>query len=171
MEAVKRAAGFNEDDDTYRDASYAINIGTSLKECCELVILNCIKKKHTAEGPKYEDLENQMNTTISLIKSLEWRSEITHNALNFRSSKKMNTVSIRPLASDIKLLRDYLGTEGDKAAKRLEDNETDEEAFRSLVETTFCRVLLLCRKRPGELQRITTEAYNQNTTTESYEEF
>lgn len=42
----------------------------------------------------------------------------------------------------------------------------------TLLETIFCRVKLLNRRRPGELQRLTLDAYqNCDTNAQNYEEF
>lgn len=169
--SARNAAGFDDSTGSYRDASFAMNISTALKECCEIAILNAIKKKHTSQGDIFSQVESELNTTILLIKS-QWKTEISHQAADHLHAIKMNKISIVPLASDLKILRDYLISEGEKAATTLKKNPTCNKSFKTLVETVYCRVMLLCRKRPGELQRLTVNLYKDTgSTLNSYEEF
>lgn len=78
-----------------------------------------------------------------------------------------------PLASDLKLLRDFLTFKANGAIERLKKNNSDKNAYLELLETVFCRVILLNSRRPGELQRLPLHIYLQTETesTQKYEEF
>lgn len=43
--ATKVVAKYNEEKDYFESSTYAINIGTSLKQCCEISIMFALKKK------------------------------------------------------------------------------------------------------------------------------
>ncbi|KAG5900205.1 hypothetical protein JTB14_008088 [Gonioctena quinquepunctata] len=59
-----------------------------------------------------------------------------------------------------------------KAVEKLSDSEHDKISFSILLETVFCRVILLNRKRPGELQRMFLATYVKSEGTQkNYEEF
>ncbi|CAH2009283.1 unnamed protein product [Acanthoscelides obtectus] len=56
----------------------------------------------------------------------------------------------------------------------LQANRHDKKAFIKLVETVYCRILLLNRRRPGELQRLLLNTYTSafnNENKQAYEEF
>lgn len=171
VESAKKAAGYDETRGSFRDAAFAMNINTALKECCEIAIFDVAKKKHTSQGVMYAAIQDELNTTIMLIKS-HWKTEVSHVAANHLHAKKMNKVSIVPLAADLKILREYLITKWEKATETLSNNPNCTQAFEELTKSVLCRLLLLNRKRPGELQRLTVEAYNQsNHSSNTYEEF
>ncbi|KAG5877164.1 hypothetical protein JTB14_014485 [Gonioctena quinquepunctata] len=59
-----------------------------------------------------------------------------------------------------------------KAVEKLSDSEHDKISFSILLETAFCRVILLNRKRPGELQRMFLATHVKSEGTQkNYEEF
>lgn len=136
-----------------------MNISTALKECCEIAIFDVPKKKHTSQGAMYAAIQDELNTKIMLIKS-QWKTEVSHVAANHLHAKKMNKISIVPLAADLKILREYLITKGEKATETLTNNPNCTQAFEALTKYVYCQLLLLNRKRPGELQRLTVQAYN-----------
>lgn len=173
VQAAKNASGYDKENGTFRDAAYAMNISTSFKTCCELAMIDALKKKHTKYGDKFKLIKDELDTTTTLLKS-QWKTEISHQAADHLHAKKMNKVSIVPLASDLKILRDFLVIQGNSSVEALKLNPTDEKAYKTLNDTSYCRTMLLCRKRPGELQRLHVSAYldaSKQGTTSSYEEF
>ncbi|KAJ8945979.1 hypothetical protein NQ318_017095 [Aromia moschata] len=73
--------------------------------------------------------------------------------------KKMNSIGIVPLASDLKKFKDYLKTTANSAAAKLQSDCNDRDAYKTLQQTVYCRIMLLCRKRPGELARLTVKKH------------
>ena len=57
------------------------------------------------------------------------------------------------------------------AADTLSKNKNDETAYKRLLETGFCKVILLNRRRPGELQRLLKRTYLSSPKEKNYEEF
>ncbi|KAJ8958234.1 hypothetical protein NQ318_017377 [Aromia moschata] len=83
----------------------------------------------------------------------------------------MNSIGIVPLASDLKKFKDYLKTTANSAAAKLQSDCNDRDAYKTLQQTVYCRIMLLCRKRPGELARLTVDLYNEGKEAQTYEEF
>nr|CAI5831252.1 unnamed protein product [Callosobruchus analis] len=73
---------------------------------------------------------------------------------------------------DLKIFREYLTNTANSALEKLEANK-DVEDYTLLLETVFCRVLILNRRRPGELQRLPLYVYEEGGASEdqTYEEF
>lgn len=60
---------------------------------------------------------------------------------------------------------------GKEAFSQLTNDNTNSLAFKELTENVYCRVLLLCRKSPGELSRLPVKLYLKVGNKETYEEF
>nr|CAI5861828.1 unnamed protein product [Callosobruchus analis] len=67
-----------------------------------------------------------------------WRFEISSHAADTLNLNKWNNITIVPLASDLKLMRDHLLTLADKSIKSLCIDNKDASAFNILVETIYC---------------------------------
>ncbi|CAG4975857.1 unnamed protein product [Parnassius apollo] len=117
-------------------------------------------------------VEADLKTLIHLIKT-NWKFDVSSQACNDLNLKKWNKITIVPLAKDLKLLKNYLCEKYKSAASKLIESETSNiEAYNTLTETVYCRVLLLNRRRPGELQRLPLSIYQESSNDKSaYEEF
>lgn len=169
VKATKIVAKFDELSELFISPTFAMNIGTSLKQCCEIAILYALKKKQIYKDVQSDHSESDFKTMIQLFES-HWKFDISSHAADDLNMQKWNKISIVPLASDLKLLKDFLQMKATSAMNNLIANNKNEEAYNELLETVYCRVLLLNRKRPGELQRLLLHYYN-NTENEKYEEF
>ncbi|KAK9882684.1 hypothetical protein WA026_022736 [Henosepilachna vigintioctopunctata] len=94
---------------------------------------------------------------MQLIES-NGRFDVSSQALNDLSLQTWNKIIIFPLEIDLKLLKDYLITKANSALQ-LENNCLDQEAYSTLLETPYCCLILLNRRRPGELQRLFIQTY------------
>lgn len=169
-QATKIVARYSEEKECFGAPTYAMNIATSLKDCCNIAITYALRRKHVYSTLPAAEAESKLKTLIHLIQS-NWQYDISTVAANDLNSKKWNKVTIVPLATDIKILKNYLEKKGEKEASKLNSNNTDVDSYRGLLETVFCRVLLLNRKRPGELQRMLLSTYINAEKRQSYEEF
>lgn len=86
-----------------------------------------------------------------------WKYEVSWQAEHDPNTKTWNKVALVPLAADIKLFRTYLIAKGNQA-KELELTK-NLNAFILIMETAFCRLLLLNRKRVGALQKLKLLTY------------
>ncbi|CAH1102112.1 unnamed protein product [Psylliodes chrysocephalus] len=168
VEVTKLVAKYDKDKDLYMSPTFAINICTSLKQCCDIAIHMIVKQESSVEQA---NVEANLKTMINLLQS-NWRFDISSQAANDLNINRYNKITIVPLASDLKLLKEYLISEAENALKELKENSLNISAFNILLETIYCRVILLNRRRPGELQRMLLHTYeNSEKKSESYEEF
>nr|CAI5858800.1 unnamed protein product [Callosobruchus analis] len=166
VQATQIVARYEPTNDSYVSPSFAMNIVNSFKQCCDIAISYVVKESVPAA-----EAESQLRTMHQLFTS-NWRFEISSHAADTLNLNKWNNITIVPLASDLKLMRDHLLTLADKSIKSLCIDNKDASAFNILVETIYCRVLLLNRKRPGELQRMLLQTYlNSSSNKGQYEEF
>ncbi|GBP80298.1 hypothetical protein EVAR_37975_1 [Eumeta japonica] len=122
---------------------------------------------------KAAEMQADLRVLVQLIES-SWKFDVSSNAADDLNLKKWNKVTIVPLASDLKLLKDHLCIAAQNASAQLtqEGNSQNTAAYNELLETVFCRALLLNRRRPGELQRLLLITYVENEHNDyQYEEF
>lgn len=164
-------AKYGQENDVFKSPTFAINISRSLKDCCDIAVFHIIKRKYSYLNVDAADAEANIGIFRRLLENM-WKSEISRQAGNDLNTKTWNKVTIVPLAADLKLFRSYLVEKSRKAAEHLQANVKDYKAFALLMKTIFCRLLLLNRKRVGELQRIklSTYLYNEDTQNKNYEE-
>lgn len=170
--ATKVVGKYNSDKDRYESPTFAMNICTSIKQCCNIAILFVLKK----HGPYMEintaEVEADLKTLIQIIDS-NWKFDISSQAASDLNTNKWNKVTIVPLATDLKILKEYLGKKSEEAANKIKEGSFNVSSYIQLLETIYCRILLLNRRRPGELQRIKIHDYleSNNNTSDGYEEF
>ncbi|CAH1965753.1 unnamed protein product [Acanthoscelides obtectus] len=168
VEATKSVANYDTVNDTFDSPTFAMNISTALKQCCDIAIHMVIKNEPSVETATYEA---SLKTMINLLQS-NWRFDVSGRAGNDLNLKKFNKVTIVPLATDLRLLKNYLLLKAGEAVNRLARNAADANAYTTLLETVYCRVILLNRKRPGELQRMFLRTYESSEIKSgAYEEF
>ncbi|KAF5275326.1 hypothetical protein FQR65_LT16723 [Abscondita terminalis] len=168
--ATKIVAKFNPITKVFESPTYAMNIQTSLKQCCDIAILVTLKRKKFNSSLDIASMESNFKTFKQLLED-SWKFEISTVAGYDLSVKKWNKITILPLAIDLKLFRNYLLRKANTATNLLRTNEKDENAYRLLMETVFCRLLLLNRKRVGELERMQLHVYEKASVHHSSEEF
>ncbi|KAF5281372.1 hypothetical protein FQA39_LY17814 [Lamprigera yunnana] len=140
---AKTVSKFDVNNDVYETPTFAINVSTTLKRCCDVALNFALKKQDCYIGIDSAEAEADLKNVIRLI-DCNWHFEVL-NGLNLI---KWNKVTIVPLASDLKILKEYLI----KVATSNLKNDSD-DSYNKLLETVFCRVLLLNKKRPGELRK------------------
>ena len=170
VEATKSASRYNEEKECFESPTYAIRICKSLKDCCSITVTYALKNKDIYSIVSSTESEAKLRTMIQLIES-NWFFDVGGQAANNLNIKKSNKVTIIPFASDLKTFQQYLGRKSSDAATKLDLDPNDEDAYKVLLETVFCRVLLLNRRRPGELQRLKISAYVDGDSRQNYEEF
>ncbi|XP_072380664.1 uncharacterized protein [Diabrotica undecimpunctata] len=190
VEATKRIACYDPEKDIYLSPTFAMNIVRSLKQCCDIAITFAYKKQTAYLSVSTATIEAELKTLIHLFET-NWSFEVSSQAANNLNLNKWNKVTIVPLANDLKLPRSHLVKLADDATKILQNylndatvenapQKTDSEnilkledikAFNNLIESVYCRVILLNRKRSGELQRMYFHTYVNSIGNEKYEEF
>ncbi|KAL1488528.1 hypothetical protein ABEB36_014992 [Hypothenemus hampei] len=138
--ATKIVAKYDTEKNKYDSPTYALNMGTTLKQCADLAIIMALKRKNVSQTVSAADTEAELKTFIQIVQA-QWHFEISSQAASDLNLNKWNKVTIVPLASG--------------------------------KEIVYCRVLILNRRRPGELQRLPLHIYETCTNGEknNYEEF
>ncbi|CAH0550878.1 unnamed protein product [Brassicogethes aeneus] len=175
VQSTKTVSKYDKIKDIYNVPTYAMNLATSLKQCsqppvcCEIALTLYLTGKVPSQS--VAETEVKLKNMILLLNT-NWRYEISSQAGGDLNLKKMNKITIVPLADDLKKLKQHLIERAKASIEILKINPTNKEAFITLIETIYCRVILLNRKRPGELQRISVHAYssNRSETINAYEE-
>lgn len=165
VECTKKISKYDAASESYGAPSLASQMGTELKDCVD-VAYNIMLKKY---GMKSE-LANKFKVFKELIVS-EWRYEISSIANNDLKQKKWNKPTLIPLAEDLTLLRKYLLKEGEKCRQALQENANEEKAYKNLIEITYVQLILLNRRRVGELERMTIKVYEENINNTTTNEF
>lgn len=172
VHSTKIIAKYDLQKDIFLSPTFGMNISRSLKDCCDLAILHLVKRKYNYHNVTAAEAEAAISTFKQLLEN-SWKYEISTQAGNDLNTKTWNKITILPLATDLKLLRTYLIEKGNEAEKNLKENIYESRSYILLMETIFCRLLLLNRKRVGELQRMKLSTYKlvEEQTNQSYEEF
>ncbi|KAK5644959.1 hypothetical protein RI129_006259 [Pyrocoelia pectoralis] len=165
VESTKIIAKFDAKSSTYGAPSLASHMGTELKDCIDVGYNMSLKLHHreTEETAKLKALRELVTT--------EWRYEVSTIANNDLQQKKWNKPTLVPLAEDLVLVKKYLLAEAEKLRNDLKQNPNHIKAFKTLQEICYVQLLLLNRRRIGELQRMTVHSYTSNINNESSTEF
>ncbi|XP_050516338.1 uncharacterized protein LOC126891198 [Diabrotica virgifera virgifera] len=169
--ATKIVAKYDPLNNYYKSPTYALNMGTSLKPCYDIAILHALKRKQNFGNMSTANAEADLKTTTQFIEA-HWKFEVSYQASNDLSVKKWNKVTIVPLASDLKLLKEYLTRKAKNARENLLKENKNKSHYITLLKCVYCKILLLNRRRPGELQRLPLYLYEKaEAPTNKYEEF
>lgn len=109
-----------------------------------------------------KNLTQTQRKDIKILKTLiesQWANEISAQASLNLNSKKWNKEELIPLTSDLKILKDYLEKNAQKAFAELRNNVKDKLAYNSLKEILYCQIILMNRRRPAEVAQIKVETY------------
>uniref|UniRef100_A0A8D9E1H0 Uncharacterized protein n=1 Tax=Cacopsylla melanoneura TaxID=428564 RepID=A0A8D9E1H0_9HEMI len=170
VESTKVVAAYDEKTDEYKSPTFAMNIVKSLKDACDVFITQVLKKKKHFGTVQYASMEADIKTLLHLL-TTNWQYDISSVAASNLNTKKWNKVTMIPLATDLKIFKDYMTKKGRSSVENLERDPHDKKSYTDLVEVIYCKVLLLNRKRPGELQRLQLHMYNKAEIQTNYEEF
>lgn len=152
VQSVKVIGKYDPQKDVFMSPTFAMNISRSLKDLCNIAIHYVVKRKYNYLNISAAETEANINTFKNMIETT-WKYEISSQAGHDLNTKTWNKVTLVPLAADLKLFRTYLIEKGNQAAKQLKISKSL-SSYTLLMETAFCRLLLLNRRRVGELQRL-----------------
>lgn len=164
VHCTKKISKYNADTQTYGAPSLAANMGTLIKECIDAAYSLSLKS-----GISRDKLDE-----FKILKDLiitEWKYEVATIANNNLQQNKWNKPSLIPLAQDLALIKSYLTIEAKKNVSALEKDGNNQKSFKTLQEIIYVQLLLLNRRRVGELQRMTLVAYTSNIMNKTPSEF
>ncbi|CAH0552474.1 unnamed protein product [Brassicogethes aeneus] len=173
VSATKVVFRYDPESKTYQAPTFALNMGTTLKQCCDIALVYTLKKSQKLSTVSLANQEADLKTLIQLINS-NWKFDVSSQASSDLNIQKWNKVTLVPFANDLKLLKDCLINKANMALCKLKENTSDEKSYIILMETIYSRIILLNRRRPGELQRLLVNTYKSlilNENSQAYEEF
>lgn len=129
INAVKRAAGYNEDTNVFEKSSVAVKLGQSLDKKAML-----IESHSTISG----DEETKARRTLE--------------------EAKWNSPQLLPFTEDVKLLHIYLD-EQEKTPRKLLLSQPSSQQWAKLAKITLTQVMLFNRRREGEVSQMPLSAY------------
>jgi len=169
IKCSKQVAGYSVENDSFKSPSVILKLGQSLKQCCE--IAECIILKQSDLSPL--DAHNVQKESINNLKYIiekEWAHELSTNACKLMYQRKWNKPALLPLTSDIKLFKDYIVKLEKESYNNLKINPNNVQFYRNLQESVLAQLVLLNRRRAGEVQRITLDTYTNAQSEISQEE-
>lgn len=172
--ATKVISGYNPTDKTFKASSLALHMGTTLKGLCDTVE-SCVLQKSSLFSFENPDLVlNNIKRLHTLIAN-EWTNDIASIALKDMTEKHWEKPQIIPVTSDIIKFNNFVKNEVKTAAARLNDmieeknkTKTDLEKkefnslYKKLTKGIMALVLVLNRKRVGEIQYLKKSTYSKS---------
>lgn len=98
VEATRIVTSYNAQEQTFVSPTYAINIATALKQCCDVAIIGAIKDKDVAVDIHTAKAEANLKTMIHLIQS-NWKFDISSPVAESLNTNKWTKITLVPLAS------------------------------------------------------------------------
>lgn len=168
--ATKDISGYNVDTKTYKAPSLADHMGTTLKRISDCALELLFMENSSIKVDDTENKRKEIKRFNFLVRS-KWNFEVSSLAIKDLSEKRWIKPIILPLTEDILLLKDYILKESQHGFNLLLDNNADVAAYRKLVDGTLAFTILYNRRRVGDVQYLTIECYQRNSTATSQTEF
>jgi hypothetical protein len=158
VDCVRKVAGYVEASNTYDKPSLAVKLGHSLHKCAAYL-------KSMALQECNGDLLTRADAFEHLY-SIEWSSEVSTAALRSLNDRKLNKVTVLPLARDIKRLSEFLSQMVTSSMQKLNSGDSSSECISSLVtltEATLAQIVMFNRRRAGEVSKMKISMYKDAT--------
>jgi len=167
VKCTKQIAQYNEKTDKFGSPSIILKLGQSLKQCCDIAEFIMLKE---SDGVLTNTSKRDSINNIKYMIEKQWSYEISSNACKEIYQNKWNKPALLPLTSDIQLFRKHIINIEQESYNQLKTNKNNILAFRQLQESILVQIVLLNRRRSGEVQRILLETYKNADSEISQEE-
>lgn len=158
IKCSKKVARYNEKTDSFGSPSVILKLGQMLKQCCDLAEFLILKESGSGNHNTTQNEKESINIFKYMIEK-QWSYELSSNASKEIYQNKWNKPAILPLTSDIKVFRDHIINVERKAYQALKLKPDNRLAFKELQESIMVQIVLLNRRRAGEVQRILLDTY------------
>ncbi|XP_022177725.1 uncharacterized protein LOC111038799 [Myzus persicae] len=159
VKCTKIVANHDTSTDTFGSPSVILKMGSSLKQCCDNAEFNLLKNCDNLVLDEQQRNIQQSIINMRFIIDKQWSYEVSTNASKEMYQKKWNKPAYLPLTSDIMLFRNHLINIQNQSAKALKIDFNNLKAYKELQESILAQLILLNRRRSGEVQRIFLETY------------
>lgn len=166
VDAIKSAGKYNTETDTYKSPTYVYSLGTTLKQC----IVLALKGKHSSEKEISAEVRRDLMQLIEMI-CVQWKRKVLSQVTEDLNVTNFDNVSLISLASDLRLLKDCLTSQARISIDAINEQTCNKDHYQNLMETAFCQVLMLNRRRPEGLLMLSLQEYESCSQTKQNEEF
>lgn len=149
-------ANYNKLTDSFASPSIILKLGYLIKQCCDIAEFIILKE----QDGQYEKIKQVQN--MKYLMETQWSHEISTNDSK-DTQKKWNKPAILPLTSDIKLFRDHLLKVEIESYSILKTNPENVQAYCDLQDSILAQLILLNRRKSGEIQRILLNTYTNSS--------
>lgn len=156
MCVIRQLSGFNETTGECSTPSLAPRLGPSLKACAD-IIRSSIVKNYEIRTPDKQRSCKIIDEFLQLMRT-EWKIEISSNAEKSRKRQKVSKADVLPDSSDIVLVCTKLSESYTSLIKKLELKPSP-VSYDNLAKTVIAHLIILNRRRPGEVVRARLHHY------------
>lgn len=146
LQAARKLAMFNDEDNSFTKASLALKIGTEITHLIDVKLGKALAAMDSESKDKCKELTESFK--------LRWTSEFTSNAHRSRIENNKNKINILPLSEDVKVLTDYLREES-KTVRLSLQRLPDRSNYIKLQRITLAQLITFNRRRVGEVSKLT----------------
>ncbi|XP_052806669.1 uncharacterized protein LOC128235921 [Mya arenaria] len=156
LDGIKHVANYDKLSQTFSKPSLAQKLGHYLKKCAKIVKNNARKlgENETAEV---------INDFLEVYDD-EWTDRIGSQAFASQADANYNKVQRLPLVQDVQKLNIFIKKQ---IQQTIEASEPDDIKLTKLSKLCLADIILFNRKRSGEAQRLTSDAYTKATSADT----
>lgn len=147
VEAAKQLSGYNEEKNTYLYPTVAMKIGHSIIQCVDILESQLIIQDASEE-------ELQKVKKFSSVFQKEWKFSISSNVNQDINKKKFNKSVALPDTKDITLLHTFLTYQLSTVINEIKNGNINLNNYKIVCQTLLTQIILLNRRRSGEVERI-----------------
>lgn len=170
IKCTKIVASYDSSKDSFGAPSIVLKMGHMLKQCCDITEFNILKQCNNLVPDEAQSKKQQSVINMRSVIEKQWSYELSTNASKEILQKKWNKPAFLPLTSDIQIFRNHLINVQQECVNELKNNPNNVDHYRNLQESILAQLILLNRRRSGEVQRIFLDTYLTAPTEISQEE-
>lgn len=160
---IKKMCGFNNETGDVEVTSIPARLRPSLLCCVDILYTQTILDKSSSTAEK--DHKKKRLDDFKLLLEANWQWEISSNAEKARKKKNMTKETILPLDEDIKVLMKKIHELEERYGENLKKDVTILN-YENLCEVTIAHIIMLDRKRSGDVAEAELQYYVNRKHTE-----
>lgn len=163
VDAAKQLSGYNEKENTYIHPSVAMKIGHSILQCADI-----LESQIIIEDSNPDKLQKVKH--FYQIFQKEWKFSVSSNASQDLNKKKFNKSVTLPDAKDITILHAYISNQLSTGVNLIKNGTINQNSYKMVCQALLTKIILLNRRRSGEVERIKLQDYLNRSKTKMQEE-
>uniref|UniRef100_A0A3B5AKE8 SET domain-containing protein n=1 Tax=Stegastes partitus TaxID=144197 RepID=A0A3B5AKE8_9TELE len=153
VNAVKNLAGFNVEEQTYKNPSLALKLGNSLKTFVDVLVSGAVSNKKIVKDT---------NAFMNLCEKM-WTELVSQTAVASLRRRKANSPSTIPFTRDVQAFYTYLEKASASATESMTVNESP-QVYGALCRVTLAQASILNKCAP-EVSKMTLKAFQERDDT------